>query len=51
MKVIQQKNIPAQNWNAQWESSFEPIEVDGECIVRAPFHSKPANIKYDIVIE
>ena len=48
---FQQKNIPAQNWNAQWESSFEPIEVDGECIVRAPFHSKPANIKYDIVIE
>ena len=48
---FQQKNIPAQNWNAQWESSFEPIEVDGECIVRAPFHSKPDNIKYDIVIE
>ncbi len=38
------------NWNEEWEKNFEPIEVDGMCHVRAPFHPKTA-AKYDIVIE
>ncbi|RMA57829.1 50S ribosomal protein L11 methyltransferase [Ulvibacter antarcticus] len=38
------------NWNAEWEKNFEAIEVDGKCIVRAPFHEK-ANLPYEIVIE
>ncbi len=46
-----QTNIPAQNWNATWESNFEPIDVDGICAVRAPFHAPIPFVKYDIVIE
>ena len=42
--------IPKTNWNEEWEKNFEPIEVDGMCHVRAPFHPKTA-AKYDIVIE
>lgn len=38
------------NWNAEWEQNFEPIEVDGKCAVRAPFHPK-TDVQYDIVIE
>ncbi|WP_100615998.1 50S ribosomal protein L11 methyltransferase [Confluentibacter citreus] len=38
------------NWNAEWEKNFNPIIVDGECSVRAPFHEKPKT-KYDIIIE
>ena len=38
------------NWNEEWEKNFEPIEVDGICSVRAPFHPKP-NMEFDIVIE
>ncbi len=38
------------NWNAEWERNFEPIEVDGKCAVRAPFHPK-RDVEYDIVIE
>ena len=38
------------NWNAEWESNFHPIEVNGECALRAPFHT-PFNVKYEIVIE
>src|SRR5690554_4933178 len=38
-----------QNWNAIWESDFEPIEVGEECRVRAPFHAD-RNGKYEIVI-
>nr|WP_298999722.1 50S ribosomal protein L11 methyltransferase [uncultured Allomuricauda sp.] len=45
-----QKEIPQQNWNAEWEKNFHPIHVDGVCSVRAPFHS-PENVEYDIIIE
>ena len=38
------------NWNEEWEKNFEPIEVDGKCTVRAPFHPKP-DTPYDIIIE
>ncbi|UOB16565.1 50S ribosomal protein L11 methyltransferase [Abyssalbus ytuae] len=44
------KEIEQVNWNAEWEKNFNPIEVDGICTVRAPFHPKPAT-KYDIIIE
>lgn len=38
------------NWNSEWEKNFKPIEVNGDCALRAPFH-KPFNVKYEIVIE
>lgn len=38
------------NWNEEWEKHFEPIEVDGKCAVRAPFHEQ-TDVEYDIVIE
>lgn len=38
------------NWNEEWEKNFEPIDVDGKCHVRAPFHTK-TNAEFDIVIE
>ncbi|MGM0408248.1 MAG: 50S ribosomal protein L11 methyltransferase, partial [Bacteroidota bacterium] len=31
--------IKTQNWNEVWEKSFEPIVVDNQCIIRAPFHT------------
>jgi len=30
--------MPEQNWNAIWESSYEPVLVAGRCYIRAPFH-------------
>ena len=44
------EEIEQVNWNEEWEKNFEPIEVDGKCHVRAPFHSKTA-AEFDIVIE
>lgn len=43
--------IKAQNWNAIWESNFEPISIEDECFVRAPFHKIKKQYKYDIIIE
>lgn len=42
--------ITDQNWNAEWESDFEPIEVNDQCRVRAPFHPSK-NRPYEIIIE
>ncbi len=44
------EEIEQVNWNEEWEKNFEPIEVDGKCHVRAPFHEKTL-AEYDIVIE
>ncbi len=40
-----------QNWNAQWENSFSPVEVDSEVRIRAPFHEPSSEFKHDIIIE
>lgn len=45
------KAIPDQNWNAEWEKSFNLINVENRCCIRAPFHNKLDNIEYDIVID
>ena len=44
------EEIEQVNWNEEWEKNFEPIEVDGKCAVRAPFHKK-TDVAFDIVIE
>jgi len=38
------------NWNAIWESNFQPVEVDKYCRIRAPFHPKSDEFQHDIVI-
>lgn len=43
------ETIEQQNWNAVWESNFEPIIVNEQCVIRAPFHEK-SNVQYDILI-
>lgn len=43
--------IPHQNWNKVWEESFEPIDIDGECYIRAPFHAAQNQYRYQIIIE
>ncbi len=43
--------IKGENWNAKWESDFEPIVVDARCMVRASFHRPISGMEYDIVID
>jgi ribosomal protein L11 methyltransferase len=42
--------VPAQNWNAQWESSFEPIVMKGFAGIRAAFHQTVQKVQYEIII-
>ena len=43
--------VQGQNWNAQWEASFEPIVVDGVVTVKAPFNVDVPRTRYNIWID
>ena len=45
------KKIEEENWNAVWEQNFEPIIVNDQCIVKAPFHEVNRSYPYEIIIE
>lgn len=45
-----QEEIEQTNWNEEWEKNFNPIQVDDQVSIRAPFHDNPG-LPYDIVIE
>lgn len=49
--VWEEKTIPHQNWNAVWESDFQPVEVGEELIISAPFHNVKKNYKMEVVIQ
>ncbi len=40
-----------QNWNAIWESSYDPVVINEQCRIRAPFHEADSRFAYDILIE
>ena len=42
--------IKPQNWNAQWEASFQPVEIEKFCRIRADFHEAVSGYTHDIVI-
>lgn len=43
-------DLENKNWNAIWESSFQPVVIDDKCTIRASFHDK-ATTEYEIEIE
>lgn len=43
--------MPDKDYNEEWERQHEAVLVEGFCYVRAPFHAKRDDVKYDIVIE
>jgi ribosomal protein L11 methyltransferase len=41
--------IPPENWNAKWESEFQPIFVGSDCVIRADFHESQGKT-YELII-
>lgn len=40
--VVSEDIIEDENWNARWEAeSFEPVDIDGRMVIRAPHHPAP----------
>jgi ribosomal protein L11 methyltransferase len=42
--------LEEQNWNAIWESNFQPVKVGDFCTVRADFHNPIPGTQHEIVI-
>ena len=49
--AISWEHMPDKNWNAVWESNFEPIVIEDKCSIRAPFHTNLPKTTYEIIIE
>lgn len=45
------KLIPRVNWNEEWEKNFQPILVDDQVYIHAPFHPAKPEIAYQLLIE
>ncbi|RYE24702.1 MAG: 50S ribosomal protein L11 methyltransferase, partial [Sphingobacteriaceae bacterium] len=43
--------IPQKNWNAVWESNFQPIQIKDQIWVRATFHEARPDFPFEIVID
>jgi ribosomal protein L11 methyltransferase len=45
------KIIEARDWNEVWEQNyFQPVRIDSECLIRAPFHSEESGFRFEIII-
>lgn len=44
------KKIVRQNWNAEWEKNFQPIQIGEQIFVRADFHEARPDFPYEIII-
>ncbi len=42
--------VPPENWNARWESGFEPVRVHDFAAIRAGFHEPVDGVQYEIII-
>jgi ribosomal protein L11 methyltransferase len=42
--------VKEQNWNALWESNFEPVVIPGKVYIHAEFHPRVDGFDYDILI-
>jgi ribosomal protein L11 methyltransferase len=56
-EIIDQNNlhysksiIEDRNWNAEWESTFQPVVINNFCAIRADFHQPVPGVKHDIII-
>lgn len=48
---IEKKVIPYQNWNATWESNFNPVEVEDYATILAPFHEISSGKGMKVIIQ
>ncbi|MEQ1799997.1 MAG: 50S ribosomal protein L11 methyltransferase, partial [Lacibacter sp.] len=49
-KKYEKEIIAPKNWNAEWESNYEPVIVDDFVAVRAHFHQPIVTVQHEIVI-
>lgn len=46
------EKIKGADWNQEWERNyFQPIEIEGKCVVHSTFHKDVPKAEYDIIID
>lgn len=59
-KILQYSSVPVKyyiqevqetNWNAIWESSFEPVVISDKLLIKAPFHKDIDSYPIEITIQ
>lgn len=46
---IQKELIEDRNWNAVWESNYDPVRIKN-CFIRAPFHKEDPKAEFNILL-
>jgi len=46
---VKQEFIKDKNWNAVWESNYDPVRIKN-CFIRAPFHEPDKDAQYNILL-
>ena len=54
-EVLQGRNfeittVAEKNWNEEWESHFQPVQVEDFCGIRAHFHPPFTGVQHEIII-
>jgi len=50
--VFTEEEMPDINWNEEWEKNyFQPLLINNQVLIRAPFHTDYPKAQYEIVIE
>lgn len=39
-----------QNWNAEWESNYQPVFINKNCVIRAHFHNAISDVEYEVIV-
>lgn len=47
---LEMNDIPAKNWNSEWESSFSPVVISNKLVIRALFHDAIPGIENEILL-
>lgn len=50
-ETVPQRTIAQQNWNAQWEAGYEPIIINDEVVIKAPFHQLEKSYPWELIIQ
>ncbi|GAB3412401.1 50S ribosomal protein L11 methyltransferase [Niabella aquatica] len=48
--LYEKEEIAARNWNALWESNFDPVIIDDFAGIRASFHEPLKKVQHEIII-
>lgn len=51
IEIIKESVEEERNWNQEWEDKFEPVLVNGRCLVRAPFNQVHGEFEHELIIQ